>query len=64
MSETFSKWNELGGFTPDDALLVRNTSILGYYIEIISQFVKPSSDTLLRYFNMFHLAPSPSSLQF
>jgi hypothetical protein len=26
--------------------------------------VKPPSDTLLRYFNMFHLAPSPSSLQF
>jgi hypothetical protein len=33
-------------------------------IQILSQFVKPTSDTLLRYFNMFHLAPSPSSLQF
>jgi hypothetical protein len=33
-------------------------------IKILSQFVKPPSDTLLRYFNMFHLAPSPSSLQF
>jgi hypothetical protein len=27
-------------------------------------FVKPPSDTLLPYFNMFHLAPSPSSLKF
>jgi hypothetical protein len=26
--------------------------------------VKPPSDTPLRYFNMFNLAPSPSSLQF
>jgi hypothetical protein len=26
--------------------------------------VKPPSDTLLPLFNMFHLAPSPSSLQF
>jgi hypothetical protein len=31
---------------------------------MLSQFVKPRSDTLLPYFNMFHLAPSPSSLQF
>jgi hypothetical protein len=33
-------------------------------MQILSQFVKPPSDTLLRYFNMFHPAPSPSSLQF
>jgi hypothetical protein len=37
---------------------------MGSYIQILSQIVKPPSDTLLRYFNMFHLAPSPSSLQF
>jgi hypothetical protein len=42
-------------------LVVRN--ILSLYIKILSQFVKPPSDTLLRYFNMFHLAPSPSFLQ-
>jgi hypothetical protein len=41
---------------PDDALVVRNIFSI--------QFVKPPSDTLLRYFNMFHLASSPSSLQF
>jgi hypothetical protein len=40
--------------TPDDALEVRNKL----------SFVKPPSDALLRYFNMFHLARSPSSLQF
>jgi hypothetical protein len=33
--------------TPDDALVVRN--ILSFYIHILSQFVKPPSDTLLRY---------------
>jgi hypothetical protein len=48
--------------TPDDALVVRN--ILSFYKQILSKFVKPPSDTLLRYFNMFHLAPSLSSLQF
>jgi hypothetical protein len=48
--------------TPDDALVVRN--ILSFYSQILSQFVKPPSDTLLRYFNIFHLEPSPSSLQF
>jgi hypothetical protein len=31
-----------------------------FIIQILSQFVKPPSDTLLRYFNMFHLAPLPS----
>jgi hypothetical protein len=36
--------------TPDDALVVRNI----FYIQILSQFVKPPCDTLLRYFNMFH----------
>jgi hypothetical protein len=46
--------------TPDDALVLRN--ILSFYIQILSQFVKPPSDTLFRYFNMFHLVPSPSSL--
>jgi hypothetical protein len=53
--------------TPDDALVVRNIlsfyTLLSFYT-ILSQFVKPPSDTLLRYFNMFHIAPSPSSLQF
>jgi hypothetical protein len=39
--------------TPEDALVVRN--ILSFYIQILSQFVKPPRDTLLRYFNMFHL---------
>jgi hypothetical protein len=34
------------------------------FIQILSQFVKQPSDTLLRYFNMFHLAQSPSSVQF
>jgi hypothetical protein len=34
------------------------------YMQILSQFVKPPSDALLRHFNMFHLAPSPSFLQF
>jgi hypothetical protein len=41
-----------------------------YYIYILRKLsfhlfcdTKPS-DTLLRYFNMFHPAPSPSSLQF
>jgi hypothetical protein len=48
--------------TPDDALVVRN--ILSFYIQILSQFVKPPSETLYPYFNMFQLAPSPSSLQF
>jgi hypothetical protein len=33
-------------------------------MERLSQFVKPPTDTLLRYFNMFHQAPSLSSLQF
>jgi hypothetical protein len=33
-----------------------------FYLQILSQFVKPPSDTLLCYFNMFHLAPSPLSL--
>jgi hypothetical protein len=47
--------------TPDDSLVVRNKLS---FIQILSQFVKPPSDTLLRYFNMFHLEPSPSSLQF
>jgi hypothetical protein len=47
--------------TPDDALVVRN--MLGFYIQSLSQFVKPPSDNLLRYLNMFHLAPSPSSLE-
>jgi hypothetical protein len=41
---------------------VRN--ILSFYIQSLSQFVEPPSDTLLRYFNMFNLAPSSSSLQF
>jgi hypothetical protein len=41
---------------------VRN--ILSFYIQLISQFVKPPSDTLIRYFNMLHLAPSPSSVRF
>jgi hypothetical protein len=45
-------------FTPDGALVVRNR------LSVIQSFVKPHSDTLLRYFNMFRLAPSPSSLQF
>jgi hypothetical protein len=48
--------------TPDNAVVARN--ILSFYIQILSQFVKPPSDTLRRYFKMFHLAPSPSSLQF
>jgi hypothetical protein len=26
--------------------------------------MKPPGDTFFRYFNVFHLAPSPSSLQF
>jgi hypothetical protein len=30
----------------------------------LSQFVKPPSDTLPSYFNMFNLVPSPSSLRF
>jgi hypothetical protein len=47
-------------FTPYDALLMRK--ILSFYIQLFPQFVKPPSGTL-RYFNMFHLAPSPSSLQ-
>jgi hypothetical protein len=38
-----------------DALAVRN--ILTFYIQILSQFVIPPSDAVLRYFNMFHLAP-------
>jgi hypothetical protein len=40
------------------------------FLYILSQFVKPPSDTLLRYFNMFHprffttgATPSPSSVQ-
>jgi hypothetical protein len=45
--------------TPDDALVVGN--ILSF-LYILSQVVKPPSDTLLRYCDMFHLAPSPSSL--
>jgi hypothetical protein len=40
--------------TPDDALVLRN--ILSFIYKILSQFVKPPSDTLLRYFNMFQLA--------
>jgi hypothetical protein len=36
----------------DDALVVRN--ILSFYIQILSQFLKPPGETLLRYFNMFH----------
>jgi hypothetical protein len=48
--------------TLDDLLVVRN--ILNLIYKILSQFVKPPSDTLQRYFNMFHLAPSPPSLQF
>jgi hypothetical protein len=48
--------------TPDDALVVQN--IIVFYIKILSQFVKPPSDTLLPYFNLFNLAPSPTSLQF
>jgi hypothetical protein len=40
-------------YSSDDALVVRN--ILNFYIQILSQFVKPPSDTLLRYVNMFHL---------
>jgi hypothetical protein len=48
--------------TPDDALVV--AKYIQFYIQILSQFVKPPRDTLLRYFNIFHLVPSPSSLQF
>jgi hypothetical protein len=48
--------------TPDDDGLVEQ-NILSFLYKILSQFVKPPSDTLLRYFNMSHLAPSPSSLQ-
>jgi hypothetical protein len=48
--------------TPDDAPVVQNIfSFL--YSKSISVCETPS-DTLLCYFNMFHLAPSPSSLQF
>jgi hypothetical protein len=36
--------NEVHFCTPDDALVVRN--ILSFYIKILSQFVKPPSDTL------------------
>jgi hypothetical protein len=36
---------------PDDAPVVRY--ILIFYIQILSQFVNPPSDTLLRYFNTF-----------
>jgi hypothetical protein len=32
---------------------------LGFYVQTLSQFVNPPSDTIHRYFNMFHLAPSP-----
>jgi hypothetical protein len=39
------------------------TEIYWVFIHILSQFVKPPSDTLFRHFNMFHLALSPSSLQ-
>jgi hypothetical protein len=42
--------------TPDDALVVWN--ILSFYTQIQSQFVKPPSDTLLHYFNIFHDSPS------
>jgi hypothetical protein len=51
-----------------DDLILNGIDFVGrdsvFYLEILSQFVKPSSDTLLRYFDMFHLEPSPSSLQF
>jgi hypothetical protein len=47
--------------TPNDALVVRY--ILSFTYKILSRFVKLPSDTLLRYFIIFHLAPSPLSLQ-
>jgi hypothetical protein len=37
---------EMNFRTPDDALVVRN--ILSFFIQILSQFVKRPSDTLLR----------------
>jgi hypothetical protein len=42
----------------------RRVSLGGCESKLMNQFLKPPSDTLLRYFNMFHLAPTPSSLQF
>ena len=44
-----------------DALVVRN--ILSPLKNRLYYFVKPLSDNLLLYFKMFHLSPSPSSLQ-
>jgi hypothetical protein len=43
----------------DDALLVRN--ILSFYRQILPQFVKPPSDTLLRYRD-FVIVPSVTTI--
>jgi hypothetical protein len=40
----------------------RNKQLLSFYKQILSQVVKPPSDTLLCYFNMFHLPPSSLQL--
>jgi hypothetical protein len=34
-----------------------------FFLQILSQFMKPLSDTHLRYFNMIHLVPPPLFLQ-
>jgi hypothetical protein len=39
--------------TPDDALVVQN--ILSFQIQILSQFVKPPSDTLVQFFKSYYL---------
>jgi hypothetical protein len=55
--------NELVLFCiPDDAQVVR--SILSFIYKILSYFVKPPNDTVLGYFIMFHVVPSPSPVQF
>jgi hypothetical protein len=40
-----------------------NAKYIEFYIQILSKFAKPPSDTLHRYFNMFHLAPTPESFE-
>jgi hypothetical protein len=55
-TETEFVYKNRSSFTPDDALVVQN--ILSFYLYILfiiiySQFVKPPSDTLLRYDSIY-----------
>jgi hypothetical protein len=57
---TFQGWWRrvlLGGFTNWDRICIEKTNYISHYQCFVTS-------TKIPYFNMFHLAPSPSSLQF